>query len=140
MRYASKLPTALTIQTEQQNTGRFIAERAEQILTDYEAIGPKVVGNASNEQDTVNLLLAKIKSVRCFLNTDLFTLEVDVQQASGAFIHWEMVNMYQGIQNVVVKLSPKASSSSSYLLINTHFDSKPGSPGRGGSLISKHVS
>lgn len=38
-------------------------------------------------------------------------------------------NMYQGIQNVIVKLTTKESQSDSYLLINSHFDSKPGSPG-----------
>ncbi|EDW47547.1 GM21369 [Drosophila sechellia] len=42
-----------------------------------------------------------------------------------------MWNMYQGIQNVIVKLSTKESQSESYLLINSHFDSKPGSPGSG---------
>ncbi|EDW48592.1 GM21956 [Drosophila sechellia] len=39
--------------------------------------------------------------------------------------------MYQGIQNVVVKLTPKGTTSENYILVNSHFDSQPTSPSTG---------
>ncbi|XP_011190310.2 endoplasmic reticulum metallopeptidase 1 isoform X2 [Zeugodacus cucurbitae] len=125
------LPTGLTIQNASLNPGRFIAERAERILIDFDKIGPKVVGSHANENHTVQLLLDQLEDIRRVMQTDLFEMEIDVQVVSGAYIHWTMVNMYQGVQNVVVRFRTKASTSESYLLINSHFDSKPGSPGSG---------
>lgn len=125
------LPEALSIKDEHIHHDRFIAERAEQILSKLEAIGPKVVGSNANEVEAVNLIVSEFEKVQKIMNKELFTLELDVQEVSGAYVHGGMVNMYQGLQNVVVKFASNYSNSSSYLLINTHFDSKPGSPGSG---------
>ncbi|KAH8301329.1 hypothetical protein KR059_000274 [Drosophila kikkawai] len=65
------------------------------------------------------------------MRSDLYELEVDVQSPTGGYVFIDMVNMYQGIHNVIVKLSSKSSRSESYLLLNSHFDSKPSSPGSG---------
>ncbi|KAH8415789.1 hypothetical protein KR222_001064, partial [Zaprionus bogoriensis] len=127
----NRLPDSVTIAQEEQKPGQFVAERAQQVLLEYDRIGPKVVGSVANEEQTVAFLLAKVESVRAAMRADLYELEVDVQQASGAYMHWNMVNMYQGVQNVVVKLSTRGSASENYLLLNSHFDSKPGSPGSG---------
>nr|XP_014096897.2 endoplasmic reticulum metallopeptidase 1-like isoform X1 [Bactrocera oleae] len=125
------LPTGLTIQNENSNPDRFIAERAERALINFDRIGPKVVGSHANENHTVQFLLDQLVDIRGVMHTDLFEMEIDVQVVSGAYLHWTMVNMYQGVQNVVVRFRTKASTSESYLLINSHFDSKPGSPGSG---------
>ncbi|CAD7014592.1 unnamed protein product [Ceratitis capitata] len=125
------LPTGLTIENEASNRGKFIAERAERILADFEKIGPKVVGSHANENHTVQFLLDQLGAIKSVMRDDLFDLEVDLQVVSGAYIHWTMVNMYQGVQNVVVRFRSKSSTSESYLLINSHFDSKPGSPAAG---------
>ncbi|XP_050327626.1 endoplasmic reticulum metallopeptidase 1-like isoform X1 [Bactrocera neohumeralis] len=125
------LPTGLTITNESSHPNSFIAERAERILINFDRIGPKVVGSHANENHTVELLLEQLEAIRDVMHTDLFEMEIDVQVVSGAYIHWTMVNMYQGVQNVVVRFRTKASTSESYLLINSHFDSKPGSPGSG---------
>jgi len=69
------------------------------------------------------------------MRSDIYEMEVDVQRASGAYLHWEMINMYQAVQNVIVKLSTKSSNSTSYLLINSHYDTKPGSVGKSGIII-----
>jgi len=61
----------------------------------------------------------------------LFDMEIDLQYAYGAYVKWNLVNMYQGIQNVVVKLTPKGSTSENYVLVNSHFDSQPTSPSTG---------
>ncbi|EDW01017.1 GH20688 [Drosophila grimshawi] len=127
----NQLPEVVTIAEEPLKPGQFIAERAQRLLYSYDQIGPKVVGSIANEVLTVAFLLDEVENVRASMRSDLYDLEVDVQQPSGAYMHWNMVNMYQGVQNVVVKLSTRSSTSESYLLLNSHFDSKPSSPGSG---------
>ncbi|XP_017068760.1 endoplasmic reticulum metallopeptidase 1-like, partial [Drosophila eugracilis] len=126
-----RLPDKVTIAEEPSKLGEFVAERAERLLYDFEWIGPKVVGSRANEVDTVAFLLNEVENIRKELRNDLYELEVEVQTPSGGFLLGSMWNMYQGIQNVIVKLSTKLSKSEYYLLINSHFDSKPGSPGSG---------
>ncbi|XP_017025335.1 endoplasmic reticulum metallopeptidase 1-like [Drosophila kikkawai] len=111
--------------------GVFIAERAMENLQKLVKIGPKVVGSDNNENKTVQFLLDEIDLIRKKVLEDYFDIEVDLQQVSGSYIHWTMVNMYQGVQNIVIKLSPKNCTSETYLLVNSHFDSKPTSPSAG---------
>ncbi|EDX06746.1 GD10863 [Drosophila simulans] len=111
--------------------GQFVAERAQKILYELDRIGPKVVGSTANEVTTVAFLLNEVEKIRSEMRGDLFHLEVDVQQPTGSYVVGTMTSIYQGIQNVVVKLSNANSNSSSFLLINSHFDTKPGSPGAG---------
>lgn len=132
------LPTGLRVENEGNTPGEFIAERAERILFDFEMIGPKVVGSFANENLTVQLLHDEVEQIRRVMRHDLYDLEVDVQVVSGAYMHWTMINMYQGLQNFVVKLSSKSSTSQNYLLINSHFDTKPGSPGNSDTVCSKY--
>ncbi|XP_034130769.1 endoplasmic reticulum metallopeptidase 1 isoform X1 [Drosophila guanche] len=124
-----RLPTALTI--EDVPSGLFIAERAQSSLYELDKIGPKVVGSDGNENKTVQFLLKELQLIQENLLDEYFDMEIDLQIVSGSYIHWTMVNMYQGVQNIVIKLSPKNSSSDSYLLVNSHFDSKPTSPSAG---------
>ncbi|EDV36212.1 uncharacterized protein Dana_GF12845 [Drosophila ananassae] len=126
-----RLPDSVMISDESRKPGEFVAERAQRLLYKYDRIGPKVVGSVANEVTTVAFIKEEVENVRAAMRTDLYDLELDVQQPSGAYMHWQMVNMYQGVQNVAVKLSSKSSNSSSYVLMNSHFDSKPTSPGSG---------
>ncbi|XP_055837180.1 endoplasmic reticulum metallopeptidase 1 isoform X1 [Episyrphus balteatus] len=131
------LPTPLTIKDEPNNPDRFIAERAYSVLEGLVNLGPRIVGSEANEVKAVEYLLNEIGKVREQSN-EYFDIESDVQTVTGSYMHWTMVNMYQGVQNVVVKLSAKDTNSSSYLLINSHFDSVPGSTGGGddGSMVA----
>ncbi|XP_043066835.1 endoplasmic reticulum metallopeptidase 1 [Drosophila bipectinata] len=130
------MPTPLLRSDEASNPTSFIAQRAEETLIELTRIGPRVVGSITNEETTVEFLRSEVAKVEAEMS-DRYEIEVDVQQASGAYMHWEMVNMYQGIQNVVVKLSERNSTNENYLLINSHYDSVPGSPGAGddGSMV-----
>lgn len=125
------LPETITIEQEANNPGRFIGERAENTLLRLTKIGPKVVGSPANEQSAVAFLLAEIAKVRSEARLDLYNIEEDVQIASGNYVLWKMVNCYQSIQNVVVKVSAKNSNSTAALLINSHYDTVPGSAGAG---------
>lgn len=145
-----KLPERITMAEEVLKPGEFVAERAQRALQEFDRIGPKVVGSIANEVTTVGFLLGEVEKIRGEMRSDLFRLEVDVQRPSGSYVVGTMTSIYQGIQNVVVKLSPWPTSesynSSSYLLVNSHFDTKPGSPGKltsklnpaQGALIDSH--
>ncbi|XP_036344798.1 endoplasmic reticulum metallopeptidase 1-like [Rhagoletis pomonella] len=133
----NRLPTPLTRKDELTHPDAYIAERAEQILINLSRIGPKVVGSEANEVKAVEFIVGELNKVKEQMS-DYFELEIDVQVATGSYVHWTMLNMYQGIQNVVAKLSEKNNTSSNYLLMNSHFDSAPGSPGASddGSMVS----
>lgn len=130
------LPQPLYRRDEADKPNDFIAERAEQTLIRLASIGPKVVGSVANEVTTVNFLLDEVAKIRAQAS-DYFEFEIDVQEATGSYVHWSMINMYQSIQNVIVKLSAKGSTTDNYLLMNSHYDSVPGSPGAGddGSMV-----
>ncbi|XP_032571615.1 endoplasmic reticulum metallopeptidase 1 [Drosophila sechellia] len=125
------LPTGIKISEEADKPGQFVAERAQEILLKISRLGPRVVGDVDNEVTVVNLLLAEIEKVRQVLRDDVYEMEVEVQRASGSYLIKGLTNHYQGVQNVIVRLSTKSSNSTSYLLVNSHYDTKPGSPGAG---------
>lgn len=130
------LPTSVRVNEEENKPGQFVAERAYGILAKLDAMGPKIVGDEMNEKTMVKFMLDEIETIRAVMLKELYDLEVDVQKASGAYLHWEMINMYQAVQNVIVKLSSKGSNSTSYMLINSHYDTKPGSVGKFHALNS----
>lgn len=125
------LPTPLTFDDEKSFPDRFIAENAEQYLLQLTSLGPRVVGSDANEVKTIQLLTNIVNDIRDKSRTDLYDIEIDVQRTSGNYMHWAMVNMYRGLQNFVIKFSPKNVTTQSYLLLNSHYDSRPGSPGAG---------
>nr|XP_017002688.2 endoplasmic reticulum metallopeptidase 1 [Drosophila takahashii] len=126
-----RLPDRLTVSEESLYPGEFVAERAQRLLFTYDRIGPKVTGSYANEVTTVQFLVNEAEKIRAEMRSDLYDIEIDVQSPTGGYVFIDMVNMYQGIHNVIVKLSSKSSQSENYLLLNSHFDSKPTSPGSG---------
>ncbi|KAH8285616.1 hypothetical protein KR054_011701, partial [Drosophila jambulina] len=127
----NRLPDRITVSEESAKPGEFVAERAQRQLFVYDRIGQKITGSNANEVATVAFLLEEVEKIKQQMLSNLYELEVDVHAPSGSFSLGSRVSMYQGIQNVAVKLSSKQSQSESYLLINSHFDSAPGSPGSG---------
>uniref|UniRef100_A0A1A9ZGV8 FXNA-like protease n=1 Tax=Glossina pallidipes TaxID=7398 RepID=A0A1A9ZGV8_GLOPL len=132
-----RLPKPLYRVDEDSNPESFIAERAEITLINLTSIGPRVVGSVANEVKALKFLLNEIEKIR-MESSDYFKFDIDVQEATGNYVHWSMINMYQSIQNVIVKLSAKNSSSGNYVLINSHYDTVPSSPGAGddGSMVA----
>ncbi|XP_023168608.2 endoplasmic reticulum metallopeptidase 1-like isoform X2 [Drosophila hydei] len=131
------LPISVNIDEEIFKPGQFVAERAQHLLLELDRLGPKIIGDVVNEKTMIDFLLREMDIVHRVMRHDLYDLEVDVQQVSGSYLHLEIVRMYQAVQNVVVKLSSKKSNSTSYLLVNSHYDTKPGSVGVGdaGSMV-----
>lgn len=126
-----QLPKALTIAEEDQYPDSFIAERAYNILKNLTSVGPRIAGSYENEVVAVQLITTEINDILKGSNP-IHVVEVDVQKASGGFnlaFLDGMTNVYQDVQNVVVKVGSKINSAHS-LLINCHFDSVMDSPGK----------
>ncbi|KAH8418650.1 hypothetical protein KR222_008447, partial [Zaprionus bogoriensis] len=122
-----RLPTALNVEDE--NNGEFLGERAYLTLNKLVNIGVRLAGSETNDLDAVSFLLKEIDDIKQVLLEHYFILEVDVQTTTGSYAYSNLLEWYHEVKNVVVKLSSKNSSSDSYLLINSHFDTVPTSPG-----------
>ncbi|XP_015019250.2 endoplasmic reticulum metallopeptidase 1 isoform X1 [Drosophila mojavensis] len=127
--FFNRLPTALT--NEDVNKNEFIAELAYENLYTLSNIGTKLTGSKENEIIAVNFILNELNKIEENLQDDFFDMEIDLSQAAGVFPYATMLNVYQGVQNIAVKLAPKNSTSQTYLLVNSHFDSKPFTPSAG---------
>lgn len=125
-----QLPTGYKLQDEAKYPDSFIAERAYNILKNLTEIGPRIAGSYENEVLAINVLKQEIDAIIKEAH-ETHIIEVDIQKASGAF-NLEfldgMTNVYQDVQNVVVKVGSRINSPHS-LLINCHFDSVVDSPG-----------
>ncbi|KAM8714031.1 hypothetical protein ACLKA7_014224 [Drosophila subpalustris] len=124
-----RLPKAMMMEDANKNV--FIAERARKDLYTLSNIGTKMVGSKENEIEAVQFLLKQLNQIKEDSLKDYFDIEIDLSQASGQFIHTDLIIMYQGVQNIAVKLTPKNCTNQNYLLVNSHFDSKPETPSAG---------
>lgn len=125
-----QLPPGLKISDEKNYSNRFIAERAYRHLKNLTNIGSRIVGSNENEVLAVELLRKEIGEIMQNAKEHNI-IELDVQSVSGSFALTfldGMTNVYQDLQNVVVKVGSKINSSHS-LLINCHFDTVVDSPG-----------
>lgn len=106
-------------------------------LQSLTALGPRVVGSRENELEAVTVIGSRMRTLRAELGS-VHDIEVDVQVASGSYVLWEGLNMYQSVQNIVVKVSPKGSKSNTWVLVNSHYDTVPAGPGAGddGAMVA----
>ncbi|XP_017864630.1 PREDICTED: endoplasmic reticulum metallopeptidase 1-like [Drosophila arizonae] len=111
---------------EDAKKNEFIAERAYKNLYTLSNIGNKIVGSKENEIEAVEFLLKELHQVKEESLKEIFDIEIDLSQGSGVFERNSAISAYQGLQNIAVKLTPKGSTSKSYLLVNSHFDTLPG--------------
>lgn len=100
-------------------------------------IGYRVAGTPNNEDLAVKYIIDQIEQIKGNTSADI-QLVYDVEMNDGHFLRqskmYEVINLYRGIQNIVVKLSSKnvlESEEKNYILLNSHFDTVPMSPGAG---------
>ncbi|XP_062549574.1 endoplasmic reticulum metallopeptidase 1-like [Armigeres subalbatus] len=129
------LPTGLTTTDEASNPGRFIAQVAKENLAVLTSNGPRVGGSSNNEEFTVNFLHRTINDIVEGANSR-HQFEIEVQRQNGSaffnFQNYPMTSVYQGVQNVLVKMTPAGvAEPQHYLMLSSHFDSVPQSPGAG---------
>ncbi|XP_040157740.1 endoplasmic reticulum metallopeptidase 1-like [Anopheles arabiensis] len=130
------MPIALRRADELTHPDRFIAEVAKQHLFEMSNVGPRVAGSYANEIVTVQFLLRVIDEIAAEANSAAHRVEVEVQRAYGdMYLDYEkypQTSVYQGIQNVVARIVPaQGSDPDNYLMLSSHFDSVPQSPGAG---------
>lgn len=111
----------------------FIAERAMEMLREFNEIGQKVVGSLENEVLAIQFLERKYEEIVKHMNP-VHKLEFSVTSHDGSF-HLDykphgMIEWYMNIQNVQMRLSATSGQSSgATLLVNSHYDTVPVSPG-----------
>lgn len=88
--------------------------------------------------DAIQFLINEVQRIIITANA-AHMIEYDVQVASGSFPLFSMTSVYQGIQNFIVKVSPANRITHACLLLNSHFDSVPGSFGAGDDTIMVSV-
>ena len=94
-------------------------------------MGPKITGGRTNEVLAVEYLTSQIRAIIGGAHTNQ-DIELDLQVVSGSFyLAYEphgAIFSYANVQNIVVKVHSRTTSNRS-VLINTHFDTVPTSPG-----------
>lgn len=117
---------------------RFVSERAyDHVAYLADEIGFRVAGSANNEILAVKYIIDQIEQIKGN-KSDEIELVYDLEMNDGHFLRtskmYEVINLYRGVQNIVVKLSSKKvaeANEKNYILLNSHFDTVPMSPGAG---------
>ncbi|XP_076259381.1 endoplasmic reticulum metallopeptidase 1-like isoform X2 [Rhynchophorus ferrugineus] len=125
------LPTPLTVNDEANYPDSFIADRAAQDLRYLTDLGPKITGSFENEYAVVEYLSLHIKTIISEANPNQY-IEMDLQEATGSYYLDDSIgfhNIYHKVQNVVVKIHGESNNTKQSILLNSHFDTVPSSPG-----------
>jgi len=101
------------------------------ILTDF---GPRPTGSYNNEELAVDFLKREIYYISQLANKNQ-NIIFDKQVVSGAYYlnmkPYGMTNVYRDVQNIIVKLVGESEGKTNQtLMLNCHFDSVAGSPGK----------
>lgn len=108
----------------------FLGEKAYKFL-DGLTKWVRVTGTHENEVLGFEYLLNEVKKIQKDSHSSQM-VEIDHQVVSGSyqinFWSYDLANVYQNVQNLVVRLHGSSKNSAS-LMFNCHFDSVPGSPG-----------
>lgn len=114
---------------QEANPGRFVAERSRNDLKSLTEMGPRVTGSHNNEVLGVAVLKGAIETIQK-LASKKQRIEMDHQIVTGGYFALfkphGMTNLYQNVQNIVVKIQGESDSA---VLLNCHWDSVAGSPG-----------
>lgn len=104
------------------------------MLIEFDKIGQKVVGSVENEVEAIDFL-RKVFDELDSVKQNVHKLEFSHTKHSGSFYlgfePYGMIEWYQNIQNVQIRLSPadETKSTGATLLVNSHYDTVPVSPG-----------
>jgi len=129
--FERQLPVPLMIVDESNYPNTFIAERAHNFLVGLTSIGPRVTGSYENEVLAVDYIKKEVGKVMKAAKP-AHKIELDVQKISGSFpltFLDGMTQVYENVQNVVVRVGPQSGSNHS-VLMNCHFDTVHDSPGK----------
>ncbi|XP_059614556.1 endoplasmic reticulum metallopeptidase 1-like isoform X2 [Phlebotomus argentipes] len=127
------LPAMKTLAEERDYPDDFIGERAKYLLDEFTKIGQKVVGSEENEVLAVDFLLREIEAIDQSRH-HAHQIELDVSTHDGGFFLGSLptgaIAYYHELQNVIVRVKPSSGPTpAATLLVNSHFDTVPTSPG-----------
>ena len=109
----------------------FSEGRARSFLTGLTSIGFRPAGSRENEVEAVAYILKELDQIKRKAK-DRHDIQIDLQQTSGSFsLHFldDFTHFYENVQNIVARIGPNGGANDS-LLVNCHFDSVIGSPGK----------
>lgn len=92
----------------------------------------------ANQVEAVDILLDEIAKISKTAAA-AHLIKTDVQTGNGNLSIFTMTAVYKNYKNVVVRLSPVGRTPKFSLLLNTHFDSVPVSPGASDALTMTSV-
>ena len=127
-------PTAKTKRSAAKR--EFVEERARRYLKDITAFGPRTVGSEENEKLVVDYLLKELEKIKAAAHS-AHDVEIEKFPVSGTFtlgFIGGFNSVYENVNNIVVKVSPKGGADDS-LLVNCHYDTSAESPGRSSSFV-----
>lgn len=128
--FDSILPTPLLLKDEPNFPNYFNAERASWDVKNLTDIGCRLVGSHENEVVTVDYLTKRIDTIINSANPSQH-VELSTQIVSGSYFlgySTGFINSYGNVQNIIAKIHGKDGANAS-VLVNSHFDSAPTSPG-----------
>lgn len=116
---------------------KFCTRNAVRINKNLTEIGPRQIGSYANEVLAVQFLTNELDKLIAAANPN-HSIEYELQTASGNLHEAGSVRVYQSLQNVVVRFTPQGADKETSILINSHFDTKPNTPGAGdaGVMVS----
>ena len=132
-----RLPTPKTTAEFGSTSGdlTFIEERAYGHLKKLVSFGPRPSGSKANEEKAVAFLLKELNRLKRAAK-QTHRIEIDVQRPEGSFsmdLQWGgMTHYYKHVTNIVVRMgsAKRTKGRNRALLVNSHFDTVVGSPGK----------
>ncbi|CAG7719742.1 unnamed protein product, partial [Allacma fusca] len=134
----ARVPEPVSARNASNATIRFSEERARRDLEHLTSVGVRVSGSEAADVTTVQNILKALSTITESGRSKFFNLEYTIQRPTGSFFvdkNAGFTSVYAGISNVVAKLEPKDGTNDS-VLVNCHFDTKPGTPGASDNMIS----
>ena len=130
-----RLPTPKSIADYKVGELTFIEERALNHLEKITSFGPRPAGSKANEVLATNFILKELNRIKTS-SKKAHRIEIDVQKVDGSFvmdiIKQPLSHVYKHVTNIIVRMGSarRVKGRARALLINAHFDTVPGSPGK----------
>ncbi|CAJ0606998.1 unnamed protein product [Cylicocyclus nassatus] len=118
----------------------FSEERARVLLRELTDLGPRPSGSDALEHKSFDIMQRHLSAIRDkFASRGVNRFEMDVQRPSGCFdlsFLSSFTLCYHKITNIVVRVGPASGPTDQSLLLNSHYDSMPDTPGATDDAVS----
>lgn len=114
----------------------FEEETARKHLDALVSFGQRTVGSYANEKLAKDYILGELYKIQKYTVSTAHILQVDEHNVSGQFsmkLKSDFLSVYRNLKNLVAKLDPVSKfedATENSVLVNCHYDSVAGSPGK----------